>query len=104
MHLTRPEGAIQTPQLLELSGIGDSDILNQFGITPIIDLPGVGENLQVEVDLLSKPISTNPHPGPFACFFRLPSQGSCSCYLGYVLDICFFPQYSSFFYRSVPFQ
>ncbi|KAK7459587.1 hypothetical protein VKT23_009568 [Stygiomarasmius scandens] len=39
-------GAIQTPQLLELSGIGNSTYLEKIGITPIIDLPGVGENLQ----------------------------------------------------------
>ncbi|KAG9121402.1 hypothetical protein FRC07_002661, partial [Ceratobasidium sp. 392] len=32
--------------LLELSGIGNSTILQQFGIAPLIDLPGVGENLQ----------------------------------------------------------
>ncbi|THH22366.1 hypothetical protein EUX98_g8226 [Antrodiella citrinella] len=39
-------GSFQTPQLLELSGVGDKDILSSHGIKPIIDLPGVGENLQ----------------------------------------------------------
>ncbi|KZV84012.1 alcohol oxidase [Exidia glandulosa HHB12029] len=39
-------GAIQTPQLLELSGIGDPAILGEHGIDCIVDLPGVGENLQ----------------------------------------------------------
>ncbi|CAL1710572.1 unnamed protein product [Somion occarium] len=39
-------GTFQSPQLLELSGIGDKDILNVHGIEPRIDLPGVGENLQ----------------------------------------------------------
>nr|VWP00800.1 Adenylate cyclase AcyA [Ganoderma boninense] len=39
-------GAYQTPQLLELSGIGDKSILTNFGIKSLIDLPGVGENLQ----------------------------------------------------------
>ncbi|KAI9066178.1 GMC oxidoreductase [Trametes sanguinea] len=39
-------GAIQTPQLLELSGIGNSTILKQRGIKTLIDLPQVGENLQ----------------------------------------------------------
>ncbi|GAA5959823.1 hypothetical protein JCM3765_000113 [Sporobolomyces pararoseus] len=38
-------GSIQTPQLLELSGIGDASFLKSKGIDPIIDLPGVGENL-----------------------------------------------------------
>ncbi|GAA5876780.1 hypothetical protein JCM16303_006284 [Sporobolomyces ruberrimus] len=39
-------GSIQTPQLLELSGIGDASFLQSHGIEPIVDLPGVGENLQ----------------------------------------------------------
>ncbi|KAK7438219.1 hypothetical protein VKT23_018150 [Stygiomarasmius scandens] len=39
-------GTIQTPQLLEASGIGDPRILEPLGIPCIIDLPGVGENLQ----------------------------------------------------------
>ncbi len=39
-------GAIGSPQLLQLSGIGAADQLQQHGITPVIDLPGVGENLQ----------------------------------------------------------
>ncbi|QRV84509.1 GMC oxidoreductase [Ceratobasidium sp. AG-Ba] len=39
-------GAIQSPQILELSGIGNSTILRALGISPLIDLPGVGEDLQ----------------------------------------------------------
>ncbi|KAF3402984.1 Oxygen-dependent choline dehydrogenase [Talaromyces pinophilus] len=39
-------GAINTPKLLELSGIGNSKILNEHGITPVIENPNVGENLQ----------------------------------------------------------
>ncbi|KAF8876240.1 GMC oxidoreductase-domain-containing protein [Infundibulicybe gibba] len=39
-------GALQTPQLLELSGIGNPRILQKFSIETVIDLPGVGENLQ----------------------------------------------------------
>ncbi|KAJ7499635.1 alcohol oxidase [Mycena latifolia] len=38
-------GAIQTPQILELSGIGDSKLLARMGIQTLVDLPGVGENL-----------------------------------------------------------
>ncbi|KAF8751623.1 GMC oxidoreductase [Rhizoctonia solani] len=34
------------PQLLELSGIGNSDVLKKYQITPKVDLPGVGENYQ----------------------------------------------------------
>ncbi|ORY73612.1 GMC oxidoreductase-domain-containing protein [Leucosporidium creatinivorum] len=39
-------GSIQTPQLLELSGVGDSSILNPLGISTVVNLPGVGANLQ----------------------------------------------------------
>jgi choline dehydrogenase-like flavoprotein len=38
-------GTFKTPQLLELSGIGDRNLLKNFGIETLIDLPGVGENL-----------------------------------------------------------
>ncbi|GAB1520525.1 hypothetical protein RhiTH_003602 [Rhizoctonia solani] len=54
-------GTFQTPQLLELSGIGNSAILQQHGITPIVDLPGVGENLQ---DHLLVPSTYELKPGP----------------------------------------
>jgi choline dehydrogenase len=37
-------GAVQSPQLLELSGIGRADILKEHGIGVVHDLPGVGEN------------------------------------------------------------
>lgn len=39
-------GSIQSPQLLELSGIGNSSIISAAGLEPLVDLPGVGENLQ----------------------------------------------------------
>lgn len=38
-------GAINSPQLLELSGIGRSDVLKKANITVVHELPGVGENL-----------------------------------------------------------
>ncbi|MBS8240938.1 FAD-binding protein [Marinobacter lipolyticus] len=38
-------GAIGSPQLLQLSGIGPSELLEQHGIPVVQDLPGVGENL-----------------------------------------------------------
>jgi choline dehydrogenase len=43
-------GTIKSPHILQLSGIGDSEELKQAGITPIIDLPGVGKNLQEHLD------------------------------------------------------
>lgn len=39
-------GALQSPKLLELSGIGNPDILKQHDIKVVKELPGVGENLQ----------------------------------------------------------
>ncbi|KAI0518554.1 oxidoreductase [Xylaria bambusicola] len=39
-------GALQSPKLLELSGIGNAEILRRHGIEVVKDLPGVGENLQ----------------------------------------------------------
>ena len=39
-------GAINSPKILELSGIGRPDVLSRAGIEPTHDLPGVGENLQ----------------------------------------------------------
>jgi choline dehydrogenase len=39
-------GALVTPQLLMLSGIGDAARLGKLGIPVVADLPGVGENLQ----------------------------------------------------------
>ncbi len=39
-------GAVNSPQLLMLSGIGAADHLKQFGIAVVIDLRGVGRNLQ----------------------------------------------------------
>ncbi|KAI9428999.1 hypothetical protein H4582DRAFT_2155697, partial [Lactarius indigo] len=39
-------GAIATPQLLQLSGIGDPTVLQRVGIEPLVNLPDVGKNLQ----------------------------------------------------------
>ncbi|GAA5111059.1 GMC family oxidoreductase N-terminal domain-containing protein [Alloalcanivorax gelatiniphagus] len=39
-------GAIQTPQLLQLSGVGPAELLQRHGITPVHDAPEVGANLQ----------------------------------------------------------
>lgn len=38
-------GALQTPQLMQVSGIGPSALLQKHGVRPVHDLPGVGENL-----------------------------------------------------------
>ncbi|MDQ4059498.1 MAG: GMC family oxidoreductase N-terminal domain-containing protein, partial [Pseudomonadota bacterium] len=39
-------GAIGSPQLLELSGVGQGERLREFGLDVVHELPGVGENLQ----------------------------------------------------------
>jgi choline dehydrogenase len=39
-------GAFNSPQLLQLSGVGPSDLLRQHGIDVIADMPGVGADLQ----------------------------------------------------------
>jgi choline dehydrogenase len=39
-------GALGTPQILQLSGIGPAPLLHTHGITPLHELPGVGQNLQ----------------------------------------------------------
>lgn len=42
-------GAVNSPQILLLSGIGPKEDLKEVGITPVHDLPGVGKNLQNHV-------------------------------------------------------
>ncbi|MFY2610332.1 GMC family oxidoreductase [Achromobacter ruhlandii] len=57
-------GALQSPQLLQLSGVGPAALLRRFGIGVVRDLPGVGENLQdhLQIRLIyetRRPITTN---------------------------------------------
>lgn len=61
-------GAIGSPQLLMLSGIGPADHLRSVGITPVLDSAGVGENLQDHLDCAirleaSQPITLTPYLG-----------------------------------------
>jgi choline dehydrogenase len=44
-------GAINSPQLLQLSGIGPTELLRQHGIPVLHSMPGVGENLQDHLQL-----------------------------------------------------
>jgi choline dehydrogenase len=69
-------GAIQSPQLLMLSGIGPRAHLQDLGIAPLADLPGVGENLQDHLQLrlmykVSKPITTNDQLASLAGRMRM---------------------------------
>jgi choline dehydrogenase-like flavoprotein len=57
-------GSLQSPQLLQLSGVGPADLLRRHGIDVVHDLPGVGQNLQDHLQFrlmyrVSKPITTN---------------------------------------------
>lgn len=45
-------GAFGTPQILMASGLGPGAHLQQLGITPVADLPGVGQNLQDHISAL----------------------------------------------------
>ena len=58
-------GAINTPQLLQLSGVGPADHLASVGVAPRVDLPGVGENLQDHLEVYlqhacKQPVSEQP--------------------------------------------
>jgi choline dehydrogenase len=53
-------GAINSPQLLMLSGIGPADDLRRLGIPVIADLEGVGGNLQDHLDICTLFHSTQP--------------------------------------------
>lgn len=45
-------GAINSPQLLLLSGVGPAEALQGMGVSVQVDLPGVGRNLQDHIDLV----------------------------------------------------
>lgn len=58
-------GAINSPQILQLSGVGNADELSALGIPVVHDLPGVGENMQDHLEVYvqyasKKPVSMNP--------------------------------------------
>ncbi|KAK5629957.1 hypothetical protein RRF57_005672 [Xylaria bambusicola] len=44
-------GAFNSPQILKLSGVGPKEELEKFGIPVVVDLPGVGENLQDRLEV-----------------------------------------------------
>ncbi len=67
-------GAFNSPQLLQVSGIGDSEHLKAVGVEPLHHLPGVGANLQDHLEVYvqhscTQPVSLNPmlkmHRRPF---------------------------------------
>jgi len=53
-------GAFNSPQLLQLSGVGHADELRALGAPVVADLPGVGENLQDHLEVYVQHLSTQP--------------------------------------------
>jgi choline dehydrogenase len=58
-------GAINSPQLLQLSGVGRAALLESLGVPVVHDLPGVGEHLQDHLEIYVqhrslKPVSMQP--------------------------------------------
>ena len=68
-------GAFNTPQLLKLSGVGPREELERFGIDVVVDLPGVGENLQdrYEVGVVSR--LDGDLSSLHGCSFAPPAEG-----------------------------
>lgn len=54
-------GAFHTPKILELSGIGAQERLSNLGVPLLVDLPGVGENLQNHL-MSVLPVPLRPTP------------------------------------------
>jgi choline dehydrogenase len=53
-------GAFNSPQLLQLSGVGNADELRALGADVVVDLPGVGENLQDHLEVYIQYSCTQP--------------------------------------------
>ena len=57
-------GAIETPKLLMLSGIGDASQLSQWGVQPVVDSPGVGANFHNHVLVPVVAVAKKEVPSP----------------------------------------
>jgi choline dehydrogenase len=69
-------GAINSPQLLQLSGVGPAEPLRALGITPVADLPGVGQNLQDHLEVYIQYASKLPvSVAPWLKWWRRPWVG-----------------------------
>ncbi|MGH2528054.1 MAG: choline dehydrogenase [Actinomycetota bacterium] len=53
-------GAINSPQILQVSGVGNADELKGVGVDPVHDLRGVGENLQDHLEVYVQHACTQP--------------------------------------------
>src|ERR671933_645844 len=69
-------GAINSPQLLQLSGVGNAQELRALGIDVVHDLPGVGENLQDHLEVYVQHGSKQPVTGqPAYQWWNRPKVG-----------------------------
>ncbi|GAA3439864.1 choline dehydrogenase [Kutzneria kofuensis] len=69
-------GAINSPQLLQLSGVGNAEELKALGIDVVHDLPGVGENLQDHLEVYIQYACTKPvSVAPYMKWYRKPMVG-----------------------------
>lgn len=69
-------GAINTPQLLQLSGVGNAAELSGLGIDAVVDLPGVGENMQDHLEVYIQHSSKQPvSMQPYLAWWRRPIIG-----------------------------
>ena len=69
-------GAINSPQLLQLSGVGAASELGALGIAMVADLPGVGEHLQDHLEVYVQHSSTQPVTmAPYFAMKRRPLVG-----------------------------
>ncbi|KAL8291154.1 hypothetical protein RB597_005513 [Gaeumannomyces tritici] len=58
-------GAVNTPRILQLSGLGPAALLNRLGIEVVVDLPGVGANFQDHPAIyMAYDFLRDPHPSP----------------------------------------
>jgi choline dehydrogenase len=69
-------GAFNTPQLLQLSGIGDAEHLGGLGIDVVADVPGVGEDLQDHLEVYIQHACNEPvSMQPYTAKWRMPIIG-----------------------------
>ncbi|MEA2011454.1 MAG: choline dehydrogenase, partial [Actinomycetota bacterium] len=69
-------GAFNSPQLLQLSGVGNADELSAIGIDVVHNLPGVGENMQDHLEVYVQHASKLPVSiQPWTAWWRRPLVG-----------------------------
>ncbi|AFV88611.1 Choline dehydrogenase [Acidipropionibacterium acidipropionici ATCC 4875] len=70
-------GAFNTPQLLQLTGIGNPDDLRAVGVSPIAEVPGVGRNMQDHLEVYLQHEAKQPVSiGPWMKYRHYPRIGA----------------------------